>query len=73
MVMNALRNVQEELGTTVIIVTHDMEVASQMNRLVSLVDGKIADDARSNARMTAVQILRDKRESGEITSFAMPR
>ena len=57
MVMRALRDVQNELGTTVIIVTHDMDVASQMDRLVSLVDGKIAEDTdvRSSARLAAVK------------------
>jgi ABC-type lipoprotein export system ATPase subunit len=70
-VIGALKNVRQELGTTVIVVTHDMDVASQMERLVSLVDGKIAEDvdARSSARMAAVQILRDKRETGELSPF----
>ncbi len=71
MVMRALRNVQNELGTTVIIVTHDTDVASQMDRLVSLVDGKIAEDTdvRSSARLAAVRQLRDKRETGELSPF----
>jgi ABC-type lipoprotein export system ATPase subunit len=71
MVMRALRNVQNELGTTVIIVTHDTDVASQMDRLVSLVDGKIAEDTdvRSSARLAAVKDLRDKRETGELSPF----
>jgi putative ABC transport system ATP-binding protein len=66
-VMSALRTVQRELGTTVVIVTHDMGVASQMDRLVSLVDGRISEDidARSTAQMTAVKMLRDKRATGE--------
>jgi ABC-type lipoprotein export system ATPase subunit len=72
MVMRALHNVQSELGTTVIIVTHDMDIAAQMNRLVSLVDGKIAEDTdvRSSARLAAVKDLRDKRETGELSPFA---
>jgi putative ABC transport system ATP-binding protein len=71
MVMRALRNVQDELGTTVIIVTHDMDIASQMDRLVSLIDGKIAEDTdvRSSARLAAVKELRDKRETGELSPF----
>jgi ABC-type lipoprotein export system ATPase subunit len=70
-VLGALKNVREELGTTVIVVTHDMDVASQMERLVSLVDGKIAEDvdARSSARLAAVKMLRDKRETGELSPF----
>jgi ABC-type lipoprotein export system ATPase subunit len=68
-VMNALRTAQAEMGTTIIIVTHNMDIAAQMDRLVSLVDGKIAEDvdARSSARLAAVEMLRDKRRSGEIS------
>ncbi|MBN1680913.1 MAG: ABC transporter ATP-binding protein [Anaerolineae bacterium] len=68
-VMKALRDVQGELGTTVIIVTHNMDIAAQMDRLVSLVDGKVAEDvdARSSARLAAIEMLRDKRASGEIS------
>ena len=70
-VMNALRTVQQELGTTVIVVTHNMDIAAQMERIVSLVDGKIAEDsdARSSARLAAVKELRDKRETGELSPF----
>ncbi|NDJ75921.1 MAG: ABC transporter ATP-binding protein [Chloroflexi bacterium] len=73
-VMNALRNVQKETGTTVIIVTHDMDVASQTQRVVSLVDGRVAEDvdARSSAQLAAVQMLRDKRTTGELTSMPVP-
>lgn len=69
-VMHALRNVQEQLGTTVIIVTHDMDVASQCDRVVALVDGKIAKDvdARSTAQMAAVRMLKDKRATSELLS-----
>ena len=68
-VMNALRTAQAEMGTTIIIVTHNMDIAAQMDRLVSLVDGKIAEDvdARASARLAAVEMLRDKRRSGEIS------
>jgi putative ABC transport system ATP-binding protein len=71
MVMRALRSVKDELGTTVIIVTHDMDVASQMDRLVSLIDGKVAEDTdvRSSARLAAARELRDKRETGELSPF----
>ena len=69
-VMSALRDVQTQMGTTVIVVTHDMGVASQMDRLVSLVDGRIADDidARSTAQMEAVRLWREKRKTGELSA-----
>ncbi len=68
MVMRALRDVQRTMNTTVIIVTHDMGVASQVDRLVSLVDGKIAEDIdpRNTAQLTAVKMLKDKRATGEL-------
>ncbi|MBI5961644.1 MAG: ABC transporter ATP-binding protein [Chloroflexi bacterium] len=69
-VLRALRDVQKQTGTTVVIVTHDMSVAAQMDRLVSLIDGQIAQDvdARSTAQMTAVKLLKDKRATGEMLS-----
>ncbi|MEO8397383.1 MAG: ABC transporter ATP-binding protein, partial [Chloroflexota bacterium] len=51
-VMKALREVQQQTNTTVIIVTHDPNVASQLDRLITLVDGQIAndDDPHSSAQ-----------------------
>ncbi|HMM29961.1 MAG: ABC transporter ATP-binding protein [Chloroflexota bacterium] len=69
-VMRALRSVQQQMNTTVVVVTHDMDVASQMDRLVSLVDGRIAEDidARSTAQLEAVRIMREKRKTGELAA-----
>jgi putative ABC transport system ATP-binding protein len=69
-VMNALREVRRQTNTTVIIVTHDPNVASQLDRLITLVDGQIASDSdpHSSAQQAAVQVLRDKRATGELTS-----
>jgi putative ABC transport system ATP-binding protein len=71
-VMKALRDVQKQTGTTVIVVTHDMDVASQADRLIALVDGQIARDIdpRSSAQMAAVRVLKDKRATGELKSAA---
>jgi len=67
-VMSALRDVQQKLATTVIIVTHDPDVASQLDRLINLVDGVIASDVdpRSTAQQAAVRLLKDKRATGEL-------
>ena len=67
-VMKALRDVQAKTGTTVVIVTHDMEVASQCDRVISLIDGQVAKDidARSTAQLSAIRMLKDKRATGEI-------
>jgi putative ABC transport system ATP-binding protein len=42
-VIQALRDVWRETGTTVILVTHDPELAGQMGRVLHLVDGRIID------------------------------
>ena len=67
-VLKALRDVQQSMNTTVIIVTHSMDVASQLDRLVTLVDGRLASDVdpQSSAQMAAVNILKEKRATGEI-------
>ncbi|MFP4321264.1 MAG: ABC transporter ATP-binding protein [Anaerolineales bacterium] len=45
LVMAKLREVQEEMQTTVVIVTHDLGVAQTADRIISLVDGRIDKDA----------------------------
>jgi len=67
-VMDALREVQRTMNTTVLLVTHNMEVASQVDRLITLVDGHIAEDVdpRSTAARTAIQMIHDKRGTGEM-------
>ena len=68
-VMDALREVQSSMNTTVVLVTHDMDIASQVDRLITLVDGKIAqDDPRSTAQRHAAAELREKRETGELSA-----
>ena len=69
-VMQALREVQQQTATTVIIVTHDMDVASQTDRVITLIDCHISDYVYplSSAQMAAVRMLKDKRATGE----AMP-
>lgn len=72
-VLEALRNIQRDTNTTVIIVTHDMTVASEVDRLITLVDGRIAQevDPRSSAQAAAVRILKDKRATGEMVPLKL--
>lgn len=43
MVIGALRRARKEFGTTVIVVTHDLEIAAQTDRTLHLIDGRIVD------------------------------
>jgi putative ABC transport system ATP-binding protein len=44
-VLDALRRVRAEVGTTVVIVTHDAGLAGQTDRVLTLVDGRIVNGA----------------------------
>ena len=43
-VMDMFRSVNRELGTTVIIVTHDMEISKKVERVVAIRDGKTSSE-----------------------------
>ena len=44
-VLTLMRTVSSELGITMILVTHDLTVAEQADRIVRLEDGKVAEDS----------------------------
>ena len=44
-VLTLLRTISHELGITLILVTHDMKVAEQADRIIQLSDGQIAADS----------------------------
>ncbi len=50
-VMEALHTIRRESGTTVVIVTHDPELAETTDRVLTLIDGQIVED-----RLTASDI-----------------
>lgn len=70
-VMGALRDIQNQLNATVIIVTHDMEIASECERVITLIDGHIAEDTnpRATAQLAALKVLKDKRATGELSTI----
>ena len=42
-VLEALSTIRDESGTTVVLVTHDQSLAAQMDRVLTLVDGRIVN------------------------------
>ena len=44
-VLSLMRTVSRELGITMILVTHDLGVAEQAERIIRLEDGQVADDS----------------------------
>jgi ABC-type lipoprotein export system ATPase subunit len=52
-VFAALRTINAELGVTVVVVTHDQAVATQVRRTVAIRDGRTASEVRRTARVGA--------------------
>ena len=46
-VLTLLKYAADELGVTLILVTHDLHVAEQADRILTIEDGKIVRDSRS--------------------------
>lgn len=47
-VLQALKTIRDENGTTVVMVTHDQSLAAQMDRVLTLVDGRIINGIASD-------------------------
>ena len=43
-IIELLKKSNKELGQTIILVTHDEEIAKQVNRIITINDGKIVGD-----------------------------
>ncbi|MCW3813274.1 ABC transporter ATP-binding protein [Micromonospora sp. DR5-3] len=52
-VFAALRTINAELGVTIVVVTHDHAVASQVRRTVAIRDGRTSSEVRRTARVAA--------------------
>ena len=47
-VMTLLKSINEKMGTTFLLVTHDSDVAAQCTRVLHMEDGEIISDTRGN-------------------------
>ena len=47
-VLQALKTIRDDNGTTVVMVTHDQSLAAQMDRVLTLVDGRIVNGVASD-------------------------
>ena len=56
-VLELLRRSVDELGRTVIMVTHDPRVASYADRVVMLTDGKVASDTTVEGADEVLQLM----------------
>ena len=57
-VLELLRRSVDELGMTVVVVTHDPRVASYADRVVLLVDGKVATDTTVTGEEQVLELMR---------------
>ncbi len=55
-VLEALARVNEELGTTVVVITHNAAIADLGHRVITLADGHIENDRQNKSRMSAREI-----------------
>jgi putative ABC transport system ATP-binding protein len=55
-VLDALARVNEELKTTVVVITHNAAIAAMGDRVVTLADGQVADDRLNAARQNPAAI-----------------
>lgn len=58
-----LREMSDEMGRTVLMVTHDPRIAAYAHRLVFLKDGKIVDDQRLSGEQSDAQDARQRLEA----------
>src|SRR5690606_22554133 len=57
-VLQLLRRSVDELGHTVVVVTHDPRVAAYADRVVLLVDGKVATDTSVEGEEQVLELMR---------------
>jgi putative ABC transport system ATP-binding protein len=58
-VLNLLRGSVDELEQTVIVVTHDTRVAARADRIVSLIDGRVAHEGEVRSPEDVAELMRE--------------
>ena len=56
LVLDAIQQVNETLGTTTAVITHNAAVAAMADRVVSLSDGRILSDRRNERKVAAAEL-----------------
>jgi putative ABC transport system ATP-binding protein len=56
LVLEAIQQVNQELGTTTAVITHNAAVAGMADRVVSLSDGRIVSDRRNDKKLKASEL-----------------
>jgi hypothetical protein len=54
-VVELLKEARDDLGTTVVVVTHDAEVAAAMDRTVTIRDGRVSAEGRGGAEYAVLR------------------
>jgi macrolide transport system ATP-binding/permease protein len=64
-IMNVIRDLNRERGVTIIMVTHEREIAAYADRVISLRDGRIDSDVRANRAPTRLIRPAPTRDEGD--------
>jgi putative ABC transport system ATP-binding protein len=56
-ILSLLLQLREQRGITIVLATHDAQIASRADRLVRLRDGRVVDDVQVPAALSREQVL----------------
>jgi putative ABC transport system ATP-binding protein len=57
-VLDLLEQVRSERGTTIVVVTHDPGVAARADRIVRMLDGRVADEPEEVEDVNTLELAR---------------